>query len=153
MLKHSFPSIEQFAAFLDGNLSQSEMQQFSQFAEHDSVLRKLLDASVVVDNTLAGFTDADSKLPPEIESDDFDLPVIPTEGISQLVTLTPEPMDDMLVATTACADEDISMLSGDNSDNHLTIGDEIHDDSSHLMQENDGFGNCEDLSGLISDDL
>lgn len=151
MLKHSFPSIEQFAAFLDGNLSQSEMQQFSQMAEHDRVLRQLLDASAVVDNTLAGFTDEETKLPPEIVGSDFELPMIPAEGISPLVTLTPEPMDDMLVA--ACADEDISLFSDDNPDNHLTIRDEIHDDTSHLMPENDGFDNCEDLSGSISDDL
>lgn len=76
MLKHSFPSIEQFAAYLDGNLSQSEMQQFSQMAEHDNELHQLLDASTVVDNTIAGFTDTDLQLPPEIVGLDFELPDI-----------------------------------------------------------------------------
>ena len=91
MFKQSLPSIEQFAAFLDGNLSQSEMLQFSQFAEHDGALHQLLDASSVVDNTIAGFTDSDLQLPPEIVGSDFELPTIPAEGISPLVTLTPEP--------------------------------------------------------------
>ena len=76
MFKHSLPSIEQFAAYLDGNLSQSEMQQFSQLAEHESALHQLLDASSVVENTFASFTDSDLQLPPEIMGNDFFLPDI-----------------------------------------------------------------------------
>ena len=153
MFKHSLPSIEQFAAFLDGNLSQSEMQQFSQMVEHDDALHQLLDASSVVDNTMAGFTDSDLQLPPEIVGSDFELPTIPAEGISPLVTLSPEPMDDILVAAAVCADEDISMFSDVNPEDHSTIGDELHDDSSHLIPEDDGFGSNDDLSGSLPDDL
>lgn len=76
MSKHSLPSIEQFAAYLDGNLSQSEMLQFSQLAERDGVLHQLLDASSVVDNTLAGFIEGDLQLPNEIIGSDFDLPEV-----------------------------------------------------------------------------
>lgn len=74
MLKHSLPSIEKFAAYLDGNLPESEMQQFAQLAEHDGALRQLLDASSMVDDTMAGFTDADLQLPTEIAGIDFELP-------------------------------------------------------------------------------
>lgn len=74
MLKRSLPSIEKFAAFLDGNLTPSEMQQFSQMAEHNNVLHQLLDASDTVDDTIAGFTDADLQLPNEIIGSDFVLP-------------------------------------------------------------------------------
>lgn len=153
MFKHSLPSIEQFAAFLDGNLSQSEMQQFSQQAEHDGVLHQLLDASTTVDNTIEGFTDSDLQFPPEIVGSDFELPTIPSGGISPLVTLSPEPMDDVLVAAAACADEDISMFSDVNPEDHSTIGGELHDDPSHLMPEDDGFGGSDDLSGSLPDDL
>ncbi len=153
MHKHSLPSIEQFAAFLDGNLSQSEMLQFSQQAEHDSVLHQLLDANSAVDNTLAGFTDSDLQLPPEIDGSDFELPTIPTEGISPLVTLTPEPLDGMFVDAAASEDEDSSMFSDVNHEDHLTIGGESHDESSHLMPENDGFSNGDDLSNSLPDDL
>lgn len=153
MYKHSLPSIEQFAAYLDGNLSQSEMQQFSQLAEQNDALHQLLDANSVVDNTLTGFTDSDLQLPPEIVGSDFQLPTISAEGISPLVTLSPDSMDDMLVAAAACADEDISMLSDVNTDEHSTIGGELHDDSSHLIPEDDGFGSNDDLSGSLPDDL
>lgn len=152
MFKHSLPSIEQFAAYLDGNLSQSEMQQFSQMAEHDGALHQLLDASSVVDNTLAGFTDSDLQLPPEIVGSDFELPTIPAEGISPLVTLTPEPIDDMLVAA-ACADKDISMFSDDNLEDHSCIGNELTDDSSHLILGDDNFVSGDDLYSSLPDDL
>lgn len=153
MFKHSLPSIEQFAAYLDGNLSQSEMQQFSQMAEHDDALHQLLDASSVVDNTLAGFTDSDLQLPPEIVGSDFELPTIPAEGISPLVTLSPEPMDDMFVAAAACADEEISMFSDVNPDEHSTLGGELYDDPSHMMHEDDGFGSGDGISSSLPDDL
>ena len=84
MFKHSLPSIEQFAAYLDGNLSQSDMRQFSQMVEHDSVLNQLLDASDEVDDTIAGFTDADLQLPNEILGSDFDLPDVDNVDFSSL---------------------------------------------------------------------
>lgn len=153
MFKHSLPSIEQFAAYLDGNLSQSEMQQFSQLAEHDGALHQMLDASDVVDNTIADFTDSDLQFPPEIVGSDFELPTIPVEGISQLVTLPPEPMDDKLIAAAICDDEDISMFAGVNHEDHSTIGCELHDDSSKLMLEDDGFCSNDVLSDSLPDDL
>jgi hypothetical protein len=153
MVKHSLPSIEQIAAFLDGNLSENEMKQFSQLAENNDVLHQLLDANSVVENTLAGFTDSDLQLPPEIVGSDFELPTIPAEGISPLVTLSPEPMDDMLVAAATCADEDLSLLSDVNSEEHSTIGGELHDDSSHMIPGDDGFSSNDDLSGSLLDDM
>lgn len=153
MLKHSLPSIEKFAAFLDGNLTPSEMQQFSNLAERDGALHQLLDASTTIDNTIAGFTDSDLQLPQEIIGSDFELPTIPSESISPLVTLSPEPMDDILVAAAACADEDISMFSDVNTEEHSTIGGELHDNSSHLIPEYDRLGSNDDLSDLLPDDL
>ena len=152
MFKHSLPSIEQFAAYLDGNLSQSEMQQLSQMVEHNNELHQLLDASKVVDNTIAGFTDTDLQLPPEIAGSSFEIPSIPADGISPLVTLTPEPMDDMLVAAS-CADEDISIFSDDNHEDHSCIGNELTDDSSHLIPGDDNFGSGDDLYSSFPDDL
>ena len=82
MHKQSLPSIEKFAAFLDGNLSQSEMEQFSQFIEHDAVLQQLLDASTEIDDAIADFADYDLQLPQEIASTDFELPNV--ENIDNL---------------------------------------------------------------------
>lgn len=152
MHKHSLPSIEQFAAFLDGNLSQSEMQQFSHLAEHDSMLHQLLDANAMVDNTLANFTDSDLQLPSEVYGSNFTIPQFPESGISQFVNLSPEPMDDMIIAAS-CADEDASIFSHENQEEHTNLDDETNNESSFTMPDNNGFDNSDDLSNSFSDDI
>lgn len=151
MLNHTLPSIEEFAAFLDGNLSQNEMHQFSQFVEHDETLHQLLDANSVVDDTLNGFTDAELQLPSDLVGVDFELPTIPSEEVSTLVSLSPEPVDDMLV--TACSDNDVSMFSEINQDGNTTIGEGVHDDSLLTTPDNDGFDNNNDSSDTFSDNI
>ena len=153
MLKHtSLPSIEEFAAFLDGNLSANDMQQFTQWAAHDDALHQLLHANSVVDDTLDGLTDADLQLPADLMNADFELPEIPSsDDASMLVSLSPEPMDDKLVA--ACADDDVSMFSGIDQDDHTNTVDDMHDDSSLATSHDDGFGNSDDLSDTFSDNI
>lgn len=151
MFNHTIPSIEEFAAFLDGNLSQNEMHQFSQFAEQDETLHQLLDANSVVDDTLNGFTDAELQLPSDLVGVDFELPTIPSEEVSTLVSLSPESVDDMLVA--ACSDDDVSMFSGIDQDDHTTIGEGMHDDSLLTTPDNDGFDNNNDSSDTFSDNI
>lgn len=151
MLNHTLPSIEEFAAFLDGNLSQNEMHQFSQFAEQDETLHQLLDANSVVDDTLNGFTDAELQLSSDLLGVDFELPTIPSEEVSTLVSLSPEPVDDMLV--TACSDNDVSMFSEINQDDNTTIGEGMHDDSLLTTPDNDGFDNNNDSSDTFSDNI
>ena len=153
MLKHtSLPSIEEFAAFLDGNLSANDMQQFTQLAAHDDALHQLLHANSVVDDTLDGLTDADLQLPADLMNADFELPEIPSsDDASMLVSLSPEPMDDKLVA--ACADDDVSMFSGIDQDDHTNTVDDMHDDSSLATSHDDGFGNSDDSSDTFSDNI
>lgn len=152
MFKHSLPSIEQFAAFLDGNLSQSEMQQFSHLAEHDSTLQQLLNASNVIEDTQNSFTDSDLQLPSEISGFDFALPQIPEDEIPQFINMSPEPTDDMIVAAS-CADEDTSIFSCENQEEHISFDDEINNESSFTMPDNNGFDNNDDLSNSCTDDI
>lgn len=151
MLNHTLPSIEEFAAFLDGNLSQNEMRQFSQFAAHDESLHQLLNANTVVDKTLNSFTDADLQLPSDLVDSDFDLPTISSEYASTLVSLSPDPMDNMLVA--ACANDDISMFSETNQDDNTNIGEDMHNDLSQTTPNNDDFDNNGDLPDSFSDNI
>lgn len=152
MFKQSLPSVEQFAAYLDGNLSQSEMQQFSQMVTQDNVLHKLLDASSEVDKTLADFTESDLQLPSEIMGLDFELPEIPAEGASPLITVAPEPMDNIFVA--ACADEDMSMFPEIEHEEHLIAGDIMNDNATPSIPNDDLLDNhLEDLSNSFSEDL
>ena len=125
MVKHSLPSIEQIAAFLDGNLPESEMQQFSQLAEHDNTLQQLLDASSVVDDAMSNFTDDDLQLPLEISGPDFEIPDVDN---------VPDNVD--------C----LSLTGGGFSDNDHLYQQEGIDSGENYQQEPDSFNNRESLA-------
>lgn len=151
MHKHSLPSIEKFAAYLDGNLSQSEMQQFSQMAEHDDALQELLNASSIVDDTIAGFSDADLQLPTEIAGSSFEIPTISAEALSQLVTLTPGSHDELIVAAVASADEDISQLTASIPDDNIGVPNSPDSSFNHFSGDN-GLDNGDDFSSPLSEE-
>lgn len=149
MDKHSLPSIEKFAAFLDGNLPQDEMQQFAQLAEQDEMIHQMLDASSIIDDTIVGFTESDLQLPPEIAGPSFEIPSIPSIEISPFVTLTPSPTDDLMVVA-ACADEDFHRFSDNTSlDNH----DNTPELTTHtnFTSDNDSFNGTDDFAGTSPD--
>lgn len=151
MLNHTLPSIEEFAAFLDGNLSQDEMQQFSKSAANDGTLNQLLNANSVVDETLNSLVGADLQLPFNLMGTDFELPSISSEEISTLASLSPKPIGDTLVA--AYADDDFSMFSEVKQGDHTDEGEDTHDESSLTTLNNDSLDNNDDLSGSISNNI
>lgn len=135
-------SIEKFAAFLDGNLLQEEMDVISQLAEQENTLHQLLNASSVIDDTIASYTEADLQLPPEITGSSFEIPDIPNDDISMFVTLNPEPdvniFGDVVAGACACADEDESLF---HTEDDIPIDDidipDINDDFVNLIPGND----------------
>lgn len=137
-------NIEKFAAYLDGNLPMDEAQKMSHFAEHNNMLRELLDASTAIDDTIAGYTETDLQLPSIIADSGFELPTIPSDDIVQLVDFSSElgiGLEDIMVA--ACADAadisfDASEIGSNNdiADGALTEA-QIGNDSVHLNMEND----------------
>ena len=76
MNNQSLPSIEKFAAYLDGNLSNDEMQHFLQLVANNEDLKHLLEASSEVEEILSSYDDIDLRLPEEIANLDFKLPEI-----------------------------------------------------------------------------
>ena len=150
MFKHSLPSIEQFAAYLDGNLPQSEMQQFSQLAGHDSVLNQLLDASDMVDDAIAGFADVDLQLPLEISGSDFEIPDVDN---------VPDNVDFLFLSGDSFSDIDnLYQQEGMNADrqhreSHSSLVDEIFDDlDSNMTDDGDTIETNVDIDTDISDD-
>ena len=69
-------SIEKMAAFLDGNLSSSEMQDISSLIDNDASLKQIVGASARIDDTIGSYTESDLQMPPEIMGEDFSLPDI-----------------------------------------------------------------------------
>ncbi len=67
-------SVEQFAAYLDGNLSKDEMLRFADLASNNEDIAHLLDANSAVNETLLSYDNMDNLLPEEISNMDFELP-------------------------------------------------------------------------------
>lgn len=155
MDKHSFPSIEKFAAFLDGNMPQEEMQQFSYLAEHDGTFRQLLDANTIIDDTISGFSESDLQLPPEITDSSFEIPSIPTHDISHFDTLSIRPFDDLIAASATCFDEDSTPFPdsptwGDNDISNELDAPFIHNAETDIFNSEDSI-NIDDINSTFPD--
>ena len=72
-----FPvSIEEFAAYMDGNLSDDEMQRVSSVIEHDDMMQDVMDSMEQSELTLSEYTPDDLQLPEEITGGGFEMPKI-----------------------------------------------------------------------------
>ena len=72
-----FPvSIEEFAACLDGNLSDDEMQRIDSVIENDESMQGVMDSMEQSELTLSKYTPDDLHLPEEIVDGELDLPDI-----------------------------------------------------------------------------
>lgn len=70
-----FPvSIEEFAAYMDGNLSEDEMQRVGSVIENDETMQGVMDSMEQSELTLAEYGQEDMQLPEEIADGEFDLP-------------------------------------------------------------------------------
>lgn len=150
MDKHLPPiSIEKFAAYLDGNLSQEEMGTISSLANDDDSIKQLLDANSDIEETLSSYKSEDLILPKDIESMSFEIPQI-RDNIHPLITLSPEPFIYTDVAA-ASSDADISFGDSDNlfGDSEISSG---SDNYNHQLKDND-ISTETDLTSNITDDL
>lgn len=71
-------SIEKFAAFLDGNLAQDEMQKIENLVASDDVLQDIFDAKGIIDDSINDNCNQNIQLPFEIDNLSFDLPDVDT---------------------------------------------------------------------------
>lgn len=74
-------SIEEFAAYLDGNLTEDGMEYISSIISHNNKLADITEISNVVDVTKEQYIQDEELLPSEIESMDFNIPEISDETI------------------------------------------------------------------------
>lgn len=144
MDKHFNPSIsiEKFAAFLDGNLPQDEMQNISSTIEHDEALKAILDTSDMIDTTLENYISDDVQIPDEIANLEFNLPNL-TENSADFDMFH---IDDAPAISTYADDSfysDTNDVSLDINDSIDTTSDDINPDNSSDL----------DSSPLIFDDL
>lgn len=70
-------TIEQFAAFLDGNLSDDDMQIVSATIDANPEYAAILSDVMSVDDSVEVMSGYDNILPDELLNMDFDLPIVP----------------------------------------------------------------------------
>ena len=72
-----FPvSIEEFAAYMDGNLSDDEMQRVESVIDHDETMQDVMECMEQSEQTLTEYGQEDMQLPEEIYGDFFTIPKI-----------------------------------------------------------------------------
>ena len=67
-------SIEEFAAYLDGNLSDDEMQRVSSVIENDEAMQDIAVNNLSIEDALSHCESSEFTLPDELTSLDFEIP-------------------------------------------------------------------------------
>lgn len=145
-------SVEKFAAFLEGNLPQEDMDAITQLAEHDNPLHQLLNASSIIDNTIACYSEADLQLPPEITGSSFEIPYIANDDVSTFVTLRPEPNEVIFADAVACASDSISNIEDHIANDDIDIPDN-NDDFVNLLPGNDSLDGGDSHQSSFPEDI
>ncbi len=139
MDKHSVLSIEKLAAFMEGNLTNDEMERISQMADSNFELYQLLDANDVIDNSIASFNEQDLQLPDEITGTDFRIPDIENEEFFSSI-------DSFL------GDEILSDKEDINADDSIKDSGQINDNDNMDMYRRT-IGESEPFPGADTDNI
>ena len=67
-------SIEEFAAYLDGNLSEEEMNKITSVINIEDNLQAIMSNCHTIDNAMASYERFEQIIPKDILSDDFEIP-------------------------------------------------------------------------------
>lgn len=108
-------SIEKFAAYLDGNLPESEMNELSSTIESNSELQAFANVNTLIDDTINGYSEQDIELPLELQSKDFEIP-----SFSDLVTNNVSSEDNGIyeeLNVACCCNEHSDKLNCDSGEN------------------------------------
>lgn len=109
-------SIEQFAAFLDGNLPSDEMTAVAAVIDQNQELSDIIGETMIVDDAIELILQQPNEVVDELTDADWIMPEIPglTEADDTVVLRTVESEDVVLVATTE--EYPIHVEDGTNTD-------------------------------------
>ncbi len=125
-------SLEQLSAYMDGNLSNAEMEEGSSIIENDNALKDMLETSIEIEDAEDSYADAIFNEESSMERlDSFSLPVIDeyAEDHQEIFALS-----DILNGEDASIDIDTDSIA--QNDSNQNIPDEtiygLHKDSSNF---------------------
>lgn len=125
-------SVEKFAAYLDGNLPEAEMQSVSSLINKNVDLAEIIDACDFIDEAIEYNSFLGQELPEEIRSLDFEIPNL--DDIDNFEFEEINPWENVEVA---CA----------NDDNDLFYPEDIEEteDTEECLLDNFDFTNDDDI--------
>lgn len=116
-------SIEEFAAYLDGNLTEEGMNEIASAIHSDNSLQDILSSGYMVDEMLSTYDDWNQIVPDDIFTDSFDIPNV--EGNLDASDIFPQNEDSIYAETV-----DVSY----NVDNiTVTENDKINNINSNIQ--------------------
>lgn len=127
-------SIEEFAAYLDGNLSDDEMQRVSSVIENDEAMQDIAVNNLSIEDALSHCESSEFILPDELTSLDFEIPQF----------------DDSMNIDNAWEDLEVAACAADT----ICYDPTECDDSSTITSHEDNVGiHHEESLGDISDGI
>lgn len=135
-------SIEKFAAYLDGNLTEDGMNEIASAIHSDDSLQDIMSSCHAIDDTIANYEPLQLTVPDDIYSTDFEIPQIDDNDYLNIG-------DWGNLDVAACAVAPFQADTMGTEDDSFSIGDHIglDEDFSDITSEHWGT----DLSNTMSD--
>ena len=139
-------SIEEFAAYLDGNLSQEDMAKMELIIETDSSMQEIALSSQSIDENMTNNEPLELRLPDELSSSDFEIPIIEDNVIDdnnheyiEVAACAAEPIGDI----TDVEETEVKSLTSENLNllNHSEFSEDITDNIDEHITNQDGVEN------------
>lgn len=115
-------SIEEFAAYLDGNLTEDGMNEIASAIHSDDSLQDILSSGYMVDETLSTYNDWNQIVQDDISTDSFDIPNI--EGNLGVSDIFPQ-NEDSIYAETVDVSYDVDNITVTENDKINTVNSNI----------------------------
>lgn len=111
-------SIEEFAAYLDGNLTENGMNEVASAIQSDGSLQNILSTGYMVDETLSTYDNWNQIVPDDVFTDSFEIPNIEENLDSS--NIFPQ-NEDSIYAETVYASHDVDNITVTEKDKINTI--------------------------------
>ena len=115
-------SIEEFAAYLDGNLTEDGMNEIALAIHSDDSLQNILSSGYMVDETLSTYDDWNQIVQDDIFTDSFDIPNI--EGNLDASDIFPQ-NEDSIYSETVDVSYDVDNITVTENDKINTVNSNI----------------------------
>lgn len=144
-------SIEEMAAYLDGNLSESEMENISAIIGQSNDMQMFSQVNNHIEDEVSKYTSHDIELPLELQSLDFELPSFDDVTMDFESTIDGISSQQTCIAA-CCCDDDLEDLVTSNSEEIIQGEESLIEDNSLISNSSDSE-DMADICGSSTDSI